>query len=190
MSSRVAKPAKHSLVDVLAAVRPGNAVRLSLTPAQKRALADPDGRIALNVVRHLLGARASSVKHGKARDAFPVTAETFAAVARKLGTPVGTKRARALTHRLRAADVLTFSGSYPQRYGSRYRVKLYRLGTVAASLLSQLPVGRRQVVKRKKRLRWYEHPLFGEPDGRPPPGLTKKRANQMRSRDELEWARG
>lgn len=97
--------AAPNLADILAAVRPGNAVRITLTPEQKQALADPDGRLALNVVRHLLGARATSVQPpndedlaagsaGRPRvsrttplEQFPLAEHAFAAIDRKLDTP-------------------------------------------------------------------------------------------------------
>lgn len=50
-------PVRPNLADVLAAITPGRVVRLDLTPEQRRAFRDRDGRIALDVVRHLLGAR-------------------------------------------------------------------------------------------------------------------------------------
>jgi hypothetical protein len=45
------------LQEVLAGVCRGCVVYLALTRAQKRALRDPEGQIALDVLRHLLGAR-------------------------------------------------------------------------------------------------------------------------------------
>jgi len=52
--------AQATLPAVLAAVAPGRVARLALTAEQHRALRDPDGRLALDVVRHLLGARAAA----------------------------------------------------------------------------------------------------------------------------------
>jgi len=46
------------------------------------------------------------------------------------------------------------------------------------------------LVKRKKRLYWYQHPLFGEASGRPPPPLTKEKARKIRSLDELRGTGG
>jgi hypothetical protein len=48
-----------TLEAVLAAFRPGRVVGLDLTREQKRELRDADGQIALDVLRHLLGARAA-----------------------------------------------------------------------------------------------------------------------------------
>jgi hypothetical protein len=48
---------RPNLADVLAAIRLGSVIRLSLSDEQKRAFRDTDGQIALTVVRHLLAAR-------------------------------------------------------------------------------------------------------------------------------------
>lgn len=45
------------LQDVLANVCRGRVAYLALTPEEKRALRDPEGQIALDLLRHLLGAR-------------------------------------------------------------------------------------------------------------------------------------
>jgi hypothetical protein len=128
---------------VLAAVRPGHVVRLSLTREQKHALRDPDARLALNVVRHLVAARAASVAPERPRETFPLTEATFQAVALRLGTRVGIKRSRTLIRRLRAAHIVDEAGSYAQRFGSRYRVKLYRLSVaLTAALRRKRAIGR------------------------------------------------
>ena len=67
------------LEDVLANVCRGRVAYLVLTRKQKRALHDPDGRIALDVLRHLLGARPMVPER------FPLTEQAFQAVARRLG---------------------------------------------------------------------------------------------------------
>jgi hypothetical protein len=71
--------ANPTLEQVLANVRAGNVVRLVLTKEQKRALKDADGRVALDVLRHLLGARPANPER------FPLTEGVFQAVALKLG---------------------------------------------------------------------------------------------------------
>jgi hypothetical protein len=43
--------------DVLANVCRGRVAYVCLTPYQKATFRDPDGRVALDVLRHLLGAR-------------------------------------------------------------------------------------------------------------------------------------
>ena len=73
---------KPTLAGVLAAIQPGNTLRLALTPEQKQTLKDPDARLALQVVRHL-GARAASIQRRTAGETFPLTeapeaAEAFA----------------------------------------------------------------------------------------------------------------
>lgn len=179
-----------NLIDVLAAVDPGRVVRLALTPEQKRAFRDPDGQLALDVVRHLLGARAVAAP-GRRR--FPLTEATFQAVARKLGRPAGIKRCRAMLRCLVAHRVLDPAGSYRQAYRtlgvSGYRVALYRLAALVAPLRPKRPIGRRRPVKGGRPLRWWQHPLFGDASGRPPPGLTRAKAARMRSQDELERGR-
>lgn len=179
---------KPNLAAVLAAIQPGNTVLISLTPQQKRALADQEGQLALTVVRHLLGARTASAQTDHARDRFPLTEATFQAVARKLGHKVGIKRSRALIRRMNVSGVLERSGSYRQPYRtlgvSGYRVALFKLVAPVAPLRRKRPVGRDNRVKAKPRFRWWEHPLFGDASGRPPPGLTHARAARMRSLDE------
>ena len=85
MAGRCSKP---NLADVLAAFTPGCATRLTLSAEQKHALRDRDGQLALDVVRHLLGARAAVTASGS----FPLTEATFQTIARKLGQRVGIKR--------------------------------------------------------------------------------------------------
>ena len=76
------------LEDVLAAVVRGRVAYLEPPRAQKRAFRDTDGRIALDVLRHLLGARPANPEQ------FPLTELAFQAVAPKLGYMVGQKRCR------------------------------------------------------------------------------------------------
>lgn len=139
--------AAPNLADVLVAVTPGRVVHLALTPEQKRAFRDPDAQLALDVVRHLLGARPTA-----APARFPLTGLTFQAVARKLGRRVGMKRSLALIRRLADDRVLERSGSYRQPYRTRgasgYRVTLYKLAAVVAPLKGKRPVGRSRPVKR------------------------------------------
>jgi hypothetical protein len=86
----VAAIAPH-LQDVLANVCRGRVAYICLTREQKRALRDSDGRIALEVLRHLLGARPMTPER------FPVTEQAFQAVARRLGYILGQKRCRRMT---------------------------------------------------------------------------------------------
>ena len=164
-----------TLEAVLAAFRPGRVARLELTRVQKLALRDADGKIALDVLRHLLGARQAV----DAPERFPLTERAIQAFTRKLGHRIGQKRCRGLRHRLEAAGVIRASGHYRQPYRdsatrSGYRVRLFRLLRRAPSLHSgKHPVGKHTSVKRSRRLRWWQHPLFGDPSGLPPPGITR-----------------
>ncbi len=179
-----------TLAEVLAAVTLGRVAYLTLTPDQKQSLRDPEARLALDVLRHFVGAREASVS-GRPPAPFPLTEPTFQAVGRKLGHAIGIKRSRSLLRRLVAAEVLERSGSYRQPYrklgSSGYRVTLYRLRGVVAPPLRKRPVGRVAPVKDSVRRRWWAHRLFGTPDGRPPPNLTRAQRRRMRSHDELEW---
>jgi hypothetical protein len=101
-----------TLEAVLAAFRPGRVAPLHLTHEQKRALRDVDGKIALDVLQHLLGAREAL----GAPERFPLTERTMQALTRKLGHSVGRKRCRGLRRRLEAAGVIPASGHYRQPY--------------------------------------------------------------------------
>jgi len=179
---------------VLAAVARGRAVPLGLTREQKQAFRDRDGQLALDVLRHLLGARAYLGGQGK----FPLTEATFQAVAGRLGQAVGIKRSRALLRRLRDGGVLEESGSYRQPYRNRegaagFRVRLYRLAVAVRAALSRKRLSAGRVASSPlPRVRWWQHPLFGDYEGRPPPQWTQRRRQQTASLDEYEagaWLR-
>jgi hypothetical protein len=174
-----------TLERVLANIRRGQVAYLVLTAEQKRALKDPEGRVALDVLRHLLGARPANPER------FPLTEQAFQAVARNLGYLVGQKRSRRMVGRLLRAGVIVQAGQYRQPYRntaarSGFRVSLFLLGrrlrVVAARPLSkrQRPVGTRPAVKARFRVPWWQHPLFGDLLGLPPPGLDLRRARRMR----------
>jgi hypothetical protein len=173
------------LEQLLANVVRGRVAYLCLTPAQKRQFYDRDGKLALDVLRHLLGARADH------RGRFPLTEGGFQAVARRLGHEVGQKRSRALVKRLRAAGVTVGAGQYRQPYRdsgirSGFRVALHRLGRLAARPVSKAkrPVGTPRSVKSKIQPRWWRHPLFGDICGLPPPEIPRPTLRRMRSLDE------
>jgi hypothetical protein len=173
---------------VLANVVRGRVLYLDLTPEQKRALRDRDGQVALDVLRHLLGARDAI----RAPERFPLAEQAFQVIARRLGYVLGQKHCRRLIRRLRAQQVTAGSGSYRQPYRnsavrSGFRVALYRLGRLALrrSALFQRPVGNGRRVKSRNRLRWWEHPLFGDLLARPPPEIPPFRVKRMKSLDEL-----
>ena len=172
--------AAPALLDVLAAVRRGQVTYLCLTPEQKRGLRDRDGQLALDVLRHLLGARADR----RDPERFPLNEGAFQAVARKLGHNVGQKRSRLLIGRLRSLGVIASSGQYRQPYRnsglrSGFKVSLYRLGRHARVLprsrrrQAKRPVGNAGSVKARSSARWWQHPLFGDICGLPPPEIPR-----------------
>jgi DNA-binding Lrp family transcriptional regulator len=151
------------LQDVLADVRRGRVAYICLTREQKKALRDPEARIALDVLRHLLGARPMTPEHS------PLTEQTFQAVARRLGYVVGKKRCRRMVRRLSTSGVVVRCGHYRQPYRnsaarSGFRVSLYKLGhRLRAPRIDKRkrPVGRHAPVKADVRPRWWQVPLFG-----------------------------
>ncbi len=175
------------LQNVLASVVRGRVARLCLTPAQAKSLRDPEGRIALDVLRHLLGARPLVPEH------FPLTEQAFQAVANKLGYVVGQKRCRRMVKSLITSGVIRRCGHYRQPYRnsaarSGFRVGLYKLGRrLRAPRLAtrKRPVGRPGLVKADSRLRWWQHPLFGDILGLPPPEIPRSSARRMKSLDEV-----
>jgi hypothetical protein len=187
---------------VLSAVAPGRIVRLRLAAVQRQEFRDRDGRIALDVLRHLLGARSALPGPGDPQP-FPLTEGAFQAVAARLGHGnAGIKRCRAMIRRLRAEGILEDAGSYRQAYRntaspSGYRVGLYRLGFAVAGVVNRVrgtpclkrPIGEGWPVKRRRMADWWEHALFGTPDGRPPPGVSRRDRRRWRSQDQLDWMR-
>jgi hypothetical protein len=172
---------------VLANIVPGRDQRLRLSERQRRELGDRDGRIALQVLRALARARRVTRKP-RFTEPFPLTEDAFQAIARRLGLSIGDKRTRAIIKRCVALGVLESAGSYRQRYRrsagrSGFQVPLFRLGTSAAAK-RKASVGKRRSVKRSRRVRWWAHPLFGEPNGRPPPQFGLEAARRMQSLDE------
>jgi hypothetical protein len=167
------------LRDVLANVRPGRSVRLYLSDEQKAATGDRDGLILRRVLRALLDARGAASSDPPY--SFPLTEHAFCAIARKLGTPVGIKRARRLIRRGIECGLLADAGSYRSRYklggdGGGHRVRLYKLGCRIVGLRRALcrkpAVGTSPAVKARvvrDVLPFWLHPLFGTVDGLPPP---------------------
>jgi hypothetical protein len=174
------------LEDVLRAVRRGRVAYLAPTREQTRMLRDPDGQIALDVLRHLLGARPMSPER------FPLTEAAFQAVARRLGYVVGQKHCRRMVGRLVESGVIGRAGHYRQPYRnlpgrSGYRVALYKLGRRlrgSRPAKRKRPVGTAAPAKRRSRPRWWQHPLFGDITGLPPPGIPPRHAARMKSPDE------
>ena len=173
--------------DVLANVCRGRVAYICLTREQKKTLRDPEGRIALDVLRHLLGARPMTPER------FPLTEQAFQAVARRLGYVVGQKRCRHMVKRLLASGVVGRCGHYRQPYRnsaarSGFRVALYKLGQRLRTPRidkRKRPVGRHAPVKTDLCPRWWQHPLFGDILGLPPPEIPRSSARRMKSLDEV-----
>jgi hypothetical protein len=172
---------------VLADVCRGRVAYICLSREQKRALHDPEGRIALDVLRHLLGARPMTPER------FPLTERAFQAVARRLGYVVGQKRCRRMLRRLSTSGMVVRCGHYRQPYRnsaarSGFRVSLYKLGQrlrVPRIDKRKRPVGRHAVVKADVRPRSWQHPLFGDILGLPLPEIPRSSARRMKSLDEV-----
>jgi hypothetical protein len=92
--------------------------------------------------------------------------------------------------------VIASRGHYRQPYRnsgvrSGFCVRLYVLGRRLRLLpdrpLSkrQRPVGTPTPVKPNSRVRWWQHPLFGDLLGLPPPSLRNGSARKMKSLDEV-----
>jgi hypothetical protein len=160
-------------------------------------LRDDEGQLALHVLRHQLGARVFLQGRATAIDEpFPLTARAIQRVGRRLGNQIPDKQARRLRGRLITSGALVQVASYRQAFSPQYptgwRVQLYRLARIASTKQvttgqrpSKASVGTRPAVKRPERLpRWWEGP-FGEPDGKPPPWLSRKQRRRWRSQDEM-----
>jgi hypothetical protein len=159
-------PVRPNAEGVLCHIVPGRERRLRLTPAQRRALADDDGLIALRVIRAVVAARRASVSPGEVPDTFPLV-EDFVQSAAARGSH------RRLLFRL-SRDVSTTS----------------MRGASQAPLRAKASVGKAPHVKVPAgRVRWWETPFAG-PEGRPPPHLTRAAAGRMRSLDEYELGIG
>jgi hypothetical protein len=88
---------------------------------------------------------------------------------------IGEHRAEALVRYLRTVRRIVEVGSYKaKRHG--FRVTIYRLMQPAGSVTSSVRKN-----SRVKPRAWWQHPLFGTPDGKPPPGTTKKQRKRWRS---------
>jgi len=124
---------------------------------------------------------------------FPLTEQAFQAVARRLGYVVGQKRCRRMVKRMVSLGVVGPCGHYRQTYRnsparSGFRVGLYKLGQrLRAPRLAtrKRPVGKHAPVKTDLRPRWWQHPLFGDILGLPPPEIPRSSARRMKSLDEV-----
>jgi hypothetical protein len=144
------------LQSVLASVLLGRVARHCLTPAQAKSLRDREGRIALDVLRHLIG-------RPLVAERFLLTEQAFQAVANKLGYVVGQKRCQLMVKRLSASGVVVRCGHYRQPYRnsasrSGYRVALFKPGRrlrAPRPATRKRPVGKRELVKAAVRPRWW-----------------------------------
>ena len=175
---------------VLAHVQPGHSVAPPLTPEQRAALADDEGRRALSYLGHYVHAlRQTERETGRKLDI--VLAPSFVQrMGFRMGEHVGRNEARRLVRRL--LPLLDFVGVYRRAYDSRsvyagFRVDRWSLRVVTAS------PGRTKAciaTRRKPSLRkWWMHPLFGNPDGLPPPGVGKRKRHQWVSNRHEVWER-
>jgi len=103
-----------------------------------------------------------------------------------------------MVRRLREVGVVGLCGQYRQPYRnsavrSGFCVRLYKLGRrLRAPRLAKRkrPVGKHTPVKRDLRARWWQHPLFGDLLGLPPPEIPAARRREMKTLDEvLQWPR-
>ena len=111
---------------MLAAILPGRVERLALTQQQKRLLRDPEGQLALHILRHVLGARSFLGLANR----FPLVGEFFQKAARKCGEEIGVHRCYHLIRRLRETQVIHGGGSYCRPFDRHtvnggYRPRLY-----------------------------------------------------------------
>jgi hypothetical protein len=88
------------------------------------------------------------------------------------------------------AGVIEDAGHYRQEYvnsglPSGYRVRLFRLTAAVLPDKKQHPHGNRRRVKARQQRRCWQHPLFGDITGLPPPGISRRAVRRMRSLDEL-----
>jgi hypothetical protein len=190
---------------VLAHVRPGLRASLRLSPRQRsRIRLQPDGEVALRILRHIVPARAEA---GADHLTFPLIERFVQRAAARLGLRLGQRRCRAIIRLLAAEGLIEAASSYRQPYrsqpgGSGYCVVVWRLRPFLVSAIrgllrrpaaalrsSKASVGTRNRASAPRRPKWWQHPLFGDPSGLPPPGISPRRAARMHSEDELLYVR-
>jgi hypothetical protein len=99
---------------------------------------------------------------------MPFTVGYLQSLCKAMGHRVGEHRAAKMIHHLERRRILVKAGHYKSR-AHGFRVTLYLVPRLTVS------VRRRKPVKRlNERLTWWLHPLFGNPDGEPPPGRRKR----------------
>jgi hypothetical protein len=198
-----------TLDDVVRFARAGRGVRLHIPDnvAQELKRHGRDAEILKRVVRALIRARDDAITYNRARDkarrrqpasppeTMPMTEEAFLRVARRIGDPVSQKKGRRLIHVAVESGLLVRHGHYTSRRW-RFNVPTFRLGCRVAGrghaasfdavrgAASHTALGVVGAVKPLSARRWWLHPLFGTPDGLPPPSLSAKDLDRWRSHDE------
>lgn len=167
---------------VLRLVRPGLTATINLRDFQRVALSNPEGFVALSLLGHLLAVRYCLRLFGE----FPFAPSFVERLSYRAGTPLGRNAARRVVRQLRDAGVIVLVGSYRGAYRvlqpSGFQVPMYRVAG-AVHVRGRLPSSARprrrpRSAKAKasvagppsvKGQGWWCHPLFGNPDGLPPP---------------------
>lgn len=171
----------HPYIDgVLDHIVKGRVAYLKLTKQQRDQLHERrDGRLAYDVLRHMLGAREAAVQPDKLTPDFPYAPTAVQKIAALLGYGhIGLKRCYQMRRDLLDTSVIEETGSYRTRYStshpSGWRRPLHRVLLAFAPLRQQRLVGRRPRVKRGKLRVCWLHALFGTEDGRAPPEMRAR----------------
>ncbi len=131
--------------------------------------------------------RHSLMRRKRRDDVFPLTVGWYQRMAKELGHHVGEHRAAREIKDLLARGVIIRAGVYRQSYSnsipSGWKVPLYRLAQDLTRRTKRVASIRRPKRVKGQNLRWWEHPLFGTPDGRPPPLLSAR----LRAWREPRW---
>jgi hypothetical protein len=186
-------------------VRLGAKAILNLTPDQREALSRDDEACAvLMVISHLLHARDAAGEHGP----VPITEGWMLSLARRLGVPLGRNASRRGMKHIASLGVIAPAGVYRQGYRiatpgghkvpmwsiqvpvwirTTYLGHAFRTGGRDRRPCGPASVATWRSVKSKP---WWEHGVFGNPDGLPPVGLSpslRKRWRPRRDRWPREW---
>lgn len=104
---------------------------------------------------------------GRDTTTMPFTVGYLQHVCKALGHRVGEHRAAKMIHHLQRKH-LKEAGHYKSR-AHGFRVRLYLVPRLTVSVRR-----RKKVKRRNERLTWWLHPLFGTPDGQPPPERRRR----------------
>ena len=179
---------------VIDAIRLGRRAILNLTVAQRSALDDPEGRQSLWILEHILLAR---LRTGQPRE-LPLTEQFVLRAARRLGLPQSRNAARRVSRRLAGAGIIVPFDFYRQKYASSaprgFRVLLWSVQPISLAdgrprsfaeprqPRSATPTASVAARRKVKSRAWWTHPLFGNPDRRPPPALWHRKRELWLSR--------